>query len=98
VAVTKRFEATLVGVASWVVCGVARSRSRDGANAATAPAPTAREGAVAPDTGGFDVTNLNYTCVVRPLASSQTNLRVAWSLLWAVKRVINVQELLQEAK
>ncbi|MBV9719317.1 MAG: neuromedin U [Candidatus Eremiobacteraeota bacterium] len=41
---------------------------------------------------------LYYTNIVRPLAAPQTNLRVSWSLLWPVKRGINVQELLQEAK
>jgi hypothetical protein len=39
-----------------------------------------------------------YTNVVRPLAAPQTTLRVTWSLLWPVKRGIDVQELLQEAK
>ncbi|MBV8196700.1 MAG: neuromedin U [Candidatus Eremiobacteraeota bacterium] len=41
---------------------------------------------------------LYYTYVSRPLASPQTNLRVSWNLLWPVKRGINIQELLQEAK
>jgi hypothetical protein len=41
---------------------------------------------------------LYYTYIRRPLASPQTNLKVSWSLLWPVKRGINVQELLQEAK
>lgn len=41
---------------------------------------------------------LYYTNVVRPLAAPQTTLRVAWSLLWPVKRGIDVQQLLQEAK
>ena len=39
-----------------------------------------------------------YTNVVRPLAAPQTTLRVTWSLLWPVKRGIDIQELLQEAK
>lgn len=39
-----------------------------------------------------------YTYVSRPLASPQTQLRVQWSLLWPVKRGINVQDLLQQAK
>ena len=39
-----------------------------------------------------------YTNVVRPLAASQTTLRVAWSLLWPVKRGIDIQQLIQEAK
>jgi hypothetical protein len=41
---------------------------------------------------------LYYTNVVRPLAAPQTTLRVTWSLLWPVKRGINIQELLQESK
>jgi hypothetical protein len=39
-----------------------------------------------------------YTNVVRPLAAPQTTLRVTWSLLWPVKRGIDIQQLLQEAK
>ncbi|HZV76149.1 MAG TPA: hypothetical protein VFF63_00160 [Candidatus Babeliales bacterium] len=39
-----------------------------------------------------------YTYITRPLASPQTNLKVTWSLLWPVKRGINIQDLLQEAK
>lgn len=38
-----------------------------------------------------------YTYVTRPLASPQTNLKVVWSLLWPVKRGIDVGQLLQEA-
>jgi hypothetical protein len=41
---------------------------------------------------------LYYTYVVRPLASPQTNLRLVWSLLWPVKRGVDVQQLIQEAK
>ena len=41
---------------------------------------------------------LYYTNVVRPLAAPQTTLRVNWSLLWPVKRGIDIQQLLQEAK
>ncbi|MBV9699083.1 MAG: neuromedin U [Candidatus Eremiobacteraeota bacterium] len=41
---------------------------------------------------------LYYTNVVRPLTSPQTTLRVSWSLLWPVKRGIDIQELLQESK
>jgi hypothetical protein len=41
---------------------------------------------------------LYYTNVVRPLAAPQTTLRLSWSLLWPVKRGIDVQQLLQEAK
>lgn len=39
-----------------------------------------------------------YTNVVRPLAAPQTTLRVTWSLLWPVKRGIDIQQLLQESK
>lgn len=41
---------------------------------------------------------LYYTNVVRPLTAPQTTLRISWSLLWPVKRGIDVQQLLQEAK
>jgi hypothetical protein len=41
---------------------------------------------------------LYYTNVVRPLAAPQTTLRISWSLLWPVKRGIDIQQLLQEAK
>jgi hypothetical protein len=39
-----------------------------------------------------------YTWVTRPLASPQTDLKITWSLLWPVKRGINVEELLKEAQ
>lgn len=39
-----------------------------------------------------------YTYVARPLASPQTNLKVVWSLLWPVKRGIDIGQILQEAK
>ena len=39
-----------------------------------------------------------WTYVVRPIASPQTQLRIQWALLWPVKRGINIQDLLQEAK
>jgi hypothetical protein len=39
-----------------------------------------------------------YTYVVRPLASPQTNLKVVWSLLWPVKRGIDIGQLLKEAQ
>jgi hypothetical protein len=39
-----------------------------------------------------------YTWVTRPLASPQTDLKVTWSLLWPVKRGIDIQQLLQESK
>jgi hypothetical protein len=41
---------------------------------------------------------LYYTNVVRPIGSPQTTLRVSWSLLWPVKRCIDIQQLIQEAK
>jgi hypothetical protein len=46
----------------------------------------------------MQLTMLYYANVVRPLAAPQTNLRLVWSLLWPVKRGINIQQLLQEAK
>jgi hypothetical protein len=39
-----------------------------------------------------------YTYVTRPLNSPQTQLRVQWSLLWPVKRGIDIQQLIQQAK
>lgn len=39
-----------------------------------------------------------YTWLIRPLASPQTDLKITWSLLWPVKRGINVEELLKEAR
>lgn len=41
---------------------------------------------------------LYYTNLVRPIGAPQTTLRVSWSLLWPVKRGIDIQQLLQEAK
>jgi len=46
----------------------------------------------------MSVSVLYYTNVVRPLAAPQTTLRVSWSLLWPVKRGIDIQQLIQEAK
>ena len=46
----------------------------------------------------MQVSVLYYSDVVRPLAAPQTTLRVNWSLLWPVKRGIDIQQLLQEAK
>lgn len=37
-----------------------------------------------------------YTFIQKPLSSPQTNLRIVWSLLFPVKRGIDLQELLQE--
>jgi hypothetical protein len=39
-----------------------------------------------------------YTYITRPLASPQTNLKVVWSLLWPVKRGIDIGQLLKEAQ
>lgn len=39
-----------------------------------------------------------YTWIARPLASPQTDLKITWSLLWPVKRGINVEELLKQAQ
>ena len=39
-----------------------------------------------------------YTFVTRPLSSPQTQLRVVWSLLWPVKRGIDIRQLLEQAK
>jgi hypothetical protein len=46
----------------------------------------------------MQLTVLYYTNVVRPLAAPQTTLRVSWSLLWPVKRGVDIQQLLQQAK
>jgi hypothetical protein len=39
-----------------------------------------------------------YTYVARPLGSPQTNLKVVWSLLWPVKRGIDIAQLLKEGQ
>jgi hypothetical protein len=39
-----------------------------------------------------------YTFIVRSLGSPQTELRLQWSLLWPVKRGIDIQQLIQQAK
>ncbi len=39
-----------------------------------------------------------YTYVTRPLSSPQTNLKIVWSLLWPVKRGIDIGQLLKEAQ
>lgn len=46
----------------------------------------------------MQITMLYYTNVVRPLAAPQANFRLVWSLLWPVKRGIDIKQLLQEAK
>ena len=37
-----------------------------------------------------------YTYVARPVSSPQTNLKVVWSLLYPIKRGIDIQELIKE--
>jgi hypothetical protein len=39
-----------------------------------------------------------YTYVTRPSSSPQTNLKISWSLLWPVKRGIDIGQLLKEAQ
>lgn len=39
-----------------------------------------------------------YTNVTRPLSAPQSTLRLSWSLLWPVKRGIDIQQLLQESQ
>jgi hypothetical protein len=39
-----------------------------------------------------------YTYVSRPVSSQQTQLQVNWSLLWPVKRGIDIQQLIEQAK
>ena len=39
-----------------------------------------------------------YSYVSRPLNQPQTQLRVQWALLWPIKRGIDIQDLIQEAK
>jgi hypothetical protein len=39
-----------------------------------------------------------YTYVARPISSPQTQLRVQWNLLWPVKRGIDIQQLIEQAK
>jgi hypothetical protein len=46
----------------------------------------------------MSVSVLYYTNVVRPVGAPQTTLRVSWSLLYPVKRGIDIQQLIQEAK
>lgn len=44
----------------------------------------------------MQLTALYYTYVARQAASPQTNLRVTWSLLYPIKRGIDIQELIKE--
>ncbi len=37
-----------------------------------------------------------YTYVARPVTNPQTNLKVTWSLLYPIKRGIDIQELIKE--
>jgi hypothetical protein len=37
-----------------------------------------------------------YTYIARPLTNPQTNLKISWSLLYPIKRGIDIQELLKE--
>jgi hypothetical protein len=46
----------------------------------------------------MQISVLYYTYVTRPLASPQTNLRIVWALLWPIKRGIDIQQLIDEAK
>ncbi len=39
-----------------------------------------------------------YSYVTRPVSAPQTNLKVVWSLLWPVKRGVDIQQLLQEGQ
>jgi hypothetical protein len=41
---------------------------------------------------------LYYTYVARPLTTPQTNLKISWSLLYPIKRGIDIQELLKEGQ
>jgi hypothetical protein len=37
-----------------------------------------------------------YTYVARPITTPQTNLKISWSLLYPIKRGIDIQELIKE--
>jgi hypothetical protein len=37
-----------------------------------------------------------YTYIARPIATPQTNLKISWSLLYPIKRGIDIQELIKE--
>ncbi len=39
---------------------------------------------------------LYYTYVTRPITNPQTNLKVVWSLLYPIKRGIDIQELVKQ--
>ncbi len=44
----------------------------------------------------MQINMLYYTFIQKPLYTPQTNLRIGWSLLFPVKRGIDLQEMLQE--
>lgn len=46
----------------------------------------------------MQISVLYYTYVARPLTTPQTNLKVVWSLLYPIKRGIDVQELIKESQ
>lgn len=46
----------------------------------------------------MQVAAVYYSNIVRPLSGPQTTLRITWSLLYPVKRGINIQELLKEGQ
>jgi hypothetical protein len=46
----------------------------------------------------MSISVLYYTNIVRPLNAPQTTLRVSWNLLYPIKRGIDIQQLIQEAK
>jgi hypothetical protein len=44
----------------------------------------------------MSVSAVYYTYVTRPITNPQTNFKVTWSLLYPIKRGIDIQELLKE--
>jgi hypothetical protein len=46
----------------------------------------------------MSVSALYYTYVARPITSPQTNLKVVWSLLFPIKRGIDIQELIKQSQ
>ncbi len=44
----------------------------------------------------MSISALYYTYVTRPLANPQTNLKIVWSLLYPIKRGIDIPELIKE--
>ena len=106
--------ATRSNVSSFLVQPFVNYNLKDGWALTTAPVITANWAATqnkwaVPLGGGFAKTFKDggqlmqlsiqyYTWVTRPLASPQTDLKITWSLLWPVKRGINVTQLLEESK